>query len=192
MSKQQKLIFTGEMGPTPDHLHAQTAALGVVLTDVQFGEVLETINELYQVKQNIYFEEIAAVVDEVTQLVEQPARLLGLQITLGKSLVPSATVTLKTSEGKQVTTEAAGNSSMDAIFSAIQHAMHMRVFLSDFNYGTVTPGINALGKATVTVEHHGQHVIARAYSTDILEAGAKAFLIALNKIELNRKEQFRS
>ena len=190
--RAQKIIFSGELPPTADRVHAQTAAIGANLSQDQLEEVLEDINNLYNFKQTIYLEEIAAAVDEVTQCVGEQTRLMGLQITLGKSLVPSAVVSLRTSDGKQMTTEASGNSSTDAIFSAIQQAMKIRVFLSDFNYGNITQGACALGRATVTVEHHGQHVTARAYSIDILEASAKAFLIALNKIDKNRKEQFKN
>ncbi len=190
--KPQKLIFTGEMPPSPDRLHVQTAALGAVLSEGQFDELFEAVNELYEIKQNVYAEEIAAFVDEIGQSVDGRTRLMGLQITLGKSLVPTATVTLKMPDGRQEMTEASGSSSTDAIFSAIQQAMRIRVFLSDFNYGTITQGVNALGKAQVTVEHHGQHVTARAYSVDMLDAAAKAFLIALNIIDQSRKEQFRS
>jgi hypothetical protein len=190
--KTQKMIFSGEIPPTEDRLHAQTAAIGANLSQEQFGEVVEDISNLYQLKQTIYLEEIAAAVDEVTQCSGEQTRLMGLQITLGKNLVPSAMVSLRMSDGTQTTTEASGNSSTDAIFSAIQHAMKLRVFLSDFSYGNITQGACALGRATVTVEHHGQHVTARAYSIDMLEAAAKAFLITLNKIYQKRKEQFKN
>lgn len=189
-TKTLKLVFTDEMSPTEERLHAQTTAMGASLSDEQFGQVFVRVCQLYELKQNVYFEEIQAIVDEIRLTPENGYVLTGVQITLGSSLIPSATVGIKNPEGKQILAEASGNSSIDAIFSAIQQALGVRVFLNDFNYGNISHGINSLGKATIELEHHGQEVTARACSTDILEAATKAFLIAVNIILNNRKEQF--
>jgi 2-isopropylmalate synthase len=189
-AKSCRVIFSDEVSPSEERVHALTTALGAALSDEQFGEVLEEINHLYDLKQKVYFEEIAAIVDEIEQSEDLAYRLGSIQITLGKSLVPTATVSLKGPDGKSLIAEATGNSSVEAIYSAIQHAMNMRVFVKDLSYSTLTQGIDSLGKASVEIEHHGRQVTARAYSTDILEAAAKAFLIGVNNIYTNRKSSF--
>jgi 2-isopropylmalate synthase len=46
----------------------------------------------------------------------------------------------------------------------------------------VTPGSDAVGDVSVTVEVAGQRVTARGVSTDVVEASARAFLHAINKV----------
>jgi len=54
--------------------------------------------------------------------------------------------------------------------------------LTDFNVSSVTGGIDALGDVVVQVDCDGVKVSGRGVSTDVVEASARAFLNATNKI----------
>ena len=78
---------------------------------------------------------------------------------------------------------ACGNGPVDSIFKAIDRLLKVEVTLEDYSLQSVTRGKDALGDATVKVRNEdGKLFIGRGLSTDIIEASAKAYLNALNKI----------
>ena len=58
--------------------------------------------------------------------------------------------------------------------------------LVEFYVSAVGGGTDALGDVTVQVEHEGARVTGRGVATDVVEASARAYLQAVNK--LVRKE----
>ncbi|MBZ0166770.1 MAG: 2-isopropylmalate synthase, partial [Candidatus Omnitrophica bacterium] len=54
--------------------------------------------------------------------------------------------------------------------------------LLDYSIHSVTRGKDALGEVRVKVNFNGKTIIAQGASTDILEASAKAYINALNKL----------
>jgi 2-isopropylmalate synthase len=175
-------LFDANNPPMREIMHAQIAAMGKELTSKQFEQVFERINNLYELKSLIFTEEIAAITEEVYT---QPAKgwdLVSLKTTIGSSILPAATVILKTPDGERITSEAAGYSSTDAIFAAIGQATGIRVFLKDFNFSMISGGANSLGQAVMTIEYHNRQVRVTACSIDMLEAAAKAYLIGMNTV----------
>jgi len=56
--------------------------------------------------------------------------------------------------------------------------------LKDYRIRSVTVGEDAQGEAQVEVEHKGKSLTGRAYSTDVIEASALAFLQVINRLSL--------
>jgi 2-isopropylmalate synthase len=54
--------------------------------------------------------------------------------------------------------------------------------LIDFAVNSVTGGVDALGDVVVQVEFEGRKVTGRGVSTDVVEASARAYLNAVNKL----------
>jgi 2-isopropylmalate synthase len=77
---------------------------------------------------------------------------------------------------------ACGDGPIDAIFVAIAQVAGLSVVCRDFNVHSVTLGTDAQGEVMVQIEHNGQLYRGRAVSTDSVEASAKAFLNAINRI----------
>lgn len=79
--------------------------------------------------------------------------------------------------------EAVGDGPVDAIFQAMEQVLDMDVTVLNYTIRSVTRGQDALGEVTVKVSRDGKRpMVGRAASTDILEASAKAFLLALNRV----------
>jgi 2-isopropylmalate synthase len=173
-------VFNGDNPPVQEIVHAQIAAMGKELTQKQFEQAYLRICDLYELKAIIFTEEIAAIAEEIHIQPETGWDLVSLKTTIGPSVLPAATVMLKTPDGKRITSEAAGYSSTDAICSAITEATGIRVFLKNFDFSMISSGTNSLGQADVTIEYHNRQVRAKACSIDMLEATAKAYLIAIN------------
>jgi 2-isopropylmalate synthase len=173
-------IFDGNNPPVREIVHAQIAAIGKELSAKQFEQAYQRINDLYELRGRIFTEEIAAIAEEIHIQPEKGWDLVSLKTTIGSSVLPAVTVVLKTPDGERITSEAAGYSSTDAICSAIGQATGIKVFLKDFSFSTISGGGNSLGQASMTIEYHNRQVRVKACSIDMLEATAKAYLIAIN------------
>jgi 2-isopropylmalate synthase len=78
----------------------------------------------------------------------------------------------------------AGDGPVDAIFLAIEKLTGITTICRDFRVQAVTVGKDAQGEVTVELEHAGQMQRGRGVSTDSLEAAARAFLAAINRLAL--------
>jgi 2-isopropylmalate synthase len=54
--------------------------------------------------------------------------------------------------------------------------------LTDFNVSSVTGGVDALGDVVIQIEADGFRVSGRGVSTDVVEASARAYLNAVNRL----------
>jgi len=70
---------------------------------------------------------------------------------------------------------------VDAIFNAIDRSLGIQTKLLEYIVQAVTPGKQAIGEVSVSVEIDGRKFAGRGASTDILEASAKAYVNALNR-----------
>ena len=104
-----------------------------------------------------------------------------LQTTAGSSAIPTATVTLSR-EGQTFTDAATGDGPVDAIYEAIGRITGIRLGLKDYALRALTSGKDAQGEVTIEVEQDGRKLRARGISTDIVEASARAYLAAVNRV----------
>jgi 2-isopropylmalate synthase len=98
------------------------------------------------------------------------------------SSTPSARVVLAR-DGEKFDATAEGDGMIDAACRAIAQATQVGdVKLLDFNVSSVTGGVDALGDVIVQLEAGGIKTSGRGVSTDVVEASARAYLNAVNKI----------
>lgn len=105
---------------------------------------------------------------------------VGSEIGAGGS-GPRAKVRLSRS-GENFEAEAGGDGMIDASCAAVAKAAGVSATLASFQVAAVTPGTDAVGDVTVQVDVAGQRVNARGVSTDVVEASARAFVHAINKV----------
>jgi 2-isopropylmalate synthase len=94
---------------------------------------------------------------------------------------PTATVTLSR-DGVAVTETATGDGMVDAACNAVASAVGVGARLVSFQVAAVDEGSDAMGDVSVTVEVDGSRAVARGVSVDVVEASARAFLNAVNKV----------
>jgi 2-isopropylmalate synthase len=82
---------------------------------------------------------------------------------------------------------AQGNGSVDAIYHAIDQATGEQLELEDYAIQSVTQGTDALGEVHVVLKQNDVSVQGRGISTDILEASARAYIDAINRMIDKRK-----
>ena len=92
---------------------------------------------------------------------------------------PHATVAVRTPDGTVAEGSFTGDGPVDAIFRAINAATKVDARLREFRVDAVTGGQDALGDTSVVLEIAGQTAAGQGVATDILEAGARAYVRAL-------------
>jgi 2-isopropylmalate synthase len=124
----------------------------------------------------------AIVVEELGSGYVSTYLLDNLEVRGGTGVTPTARVVLSRS-GEKVESSAEGDGMIDAACKAIAQATRMaEVRLVDFNVSSVTGGVDALGDVVVQVEAGGIRTSGRGVSTDVVEASARAYLNAVNKV----------
>ncbi len=105
-----------------------------------------------------------------------------LHITAGTGTVAAAAVRMSNVDGTVVDEAAVGDGPIDAAFSALDRATQSNLTLKNFDVRSVTDGEDAQGEVTVTVSHGDASFRGHGISTDIVEAGALAYLDVINRI----------
>ncbi len=157
-------------------------SLGYTLTDEQLEAAFVKFKSLADKKKEVFDEDLEALVDDQLELSQGLWQLVGLQVTSGSSTIPTATVTLKDSNGETLQDASVGDGPVDAIYSAIARLTGVKVNLTDYRIRAVTKGKEALGEVHVELDHSGKIIKGRGLSTDILEASALAYLAGINRL----------
>lgn len=109
-------------------------------------------------------------------------RLELVQVSCGDHAVPTATVTIRTPNGQELTDAAIGTGPIDAIYKAINRVVNVPNELIEFSVKSVTAGIDAIGEVTIRLSHEDRIYLGYAANTDIITASARAYISALNHL----------
>src|SRR5256885_10217001 len=72
--------------------------------------------------------------------------------------------------------------SVDAALNAIDAVTGMKGRLQDYSLRAATSGKDAIGEVSMKVDFDGTLVWGKGASTDVIEASARAYLSALNRV----------
>ena len=158
-------------------------ALGHELSAEKINELFVQFKALADKKKTVFDRDIEALVDQKPVAGPEHYQLIGHHVVSGTQGPAMASVRISSAGLKTPLSQAAvGDGPVDAIFNAIETAVGFSVNLKDYQLKAVTSGQDALGEATVWVERDNQVFIGRGLSTDVVEASARAFVNAVNKM----------
>lgn len=165
--------------------HAFRDTLAKMGISVQ-GDVLDSsfkrFKELADRKVQITEADLEAIVaEELGTGFVHGFQMVVLDVVGGTGRIPTARVVLERA-GEKVEAERTGDGMIDAACTAIKFATGIHAVLTDFNVSSVTQGVDALGDVVIQCEQEGVKVSGRGVSTDVVEASARAFLNAVNKL----------
>jgi len=160
-------------------------ALGYNLTGEQLNQVFEQFKLLADKKKEVYDADIAILIDQQLHVVTELFSLDRYELSLATGKTPEVKLTLRRGEEQLTTQVSAGDGPIDAIFLAIEQLTGISARCNDFRVHSVTVGKDALGEVVVQLEHRGRLYRGRGVSTDSIEASAKAFLSAINRIAVD-------
>ncbi len=161
--------------------------LGYDLPEDVLNAAFARFKDLADKKKEVSDEDILALMEERLGVTPEIYSLRTLYVTYGNEATPTAKLILNGPPEEPIVAEAEGNGSVDAIYNAIDQATGEEVKLDDYSIKSVTQGKDAQGEVHVILSQGIVAAAGRGLSTDILEASARAYLDALNKLIEKRK-----
>ncbi|NJK38328.1 MAG: 2-isopropylmalate synthase [Oscillatoriales cyanobacterium RM2_1_1] len=161
---------------------ARLKELGFELSEDELNKAFVRFKELADKKKEITDWDLEAIANDEIQQAPELFRVELVQVSCGSQSCPTATVTLRTPTGAELTDAAIGTGPVDAVYRAINRVVNLPNELIEFSVQSVTAGIDAIGEVTIRLRHQGRVFSGHAASTDIIVASAQAYVNALNRL----------
>lgn len=156
--------------------------LGFDLTDHELNKAFLRFKELADKKKEVSDRDLESIANDEVQQVPELFRLEFVQVSCGDRACPTATVSLRTPDGQELTDAATGTGPVDAVYKAINRLVNVPNQLIEFSVQSVTAGIDAIGEVTIRLKYGGRIFSGHAANTDIIVASAQAYVNALNRL----------
>ncbi|MGA2070455.1 MAG: 2-isopropylmalate synthase [Sedimentisphaerales bacterium] len=155
--------------------------LGYKLSKDEIEQAYQKFLQVADKKKEVFDEDLVAIIDDEVHAVEHTFTLEYLRVLIETGNAPTAAVKIKT-KGEVKEAQADGDGPVDAAYNAIREATGFSPKLESYSIRAVTSGKEALGEATVKIKTDGRTFVGRGISTDIIEASAKAYIDAINRM----------
>jgi 2-isopropylmalate synthase len=169
--------------------HSGRHALERRYRDLGYEPDANTIEQLYQAfteladkKRQILDEDLLTLLHEGFHRAPEVYNLTQLRVSCGTETA-TAEVRMAGPGFNQRSASATGNGPIAAAFAAIAEAVGRTIEVIDLSVQSVTPGRDSLGRVLLQVRVDGKSLSGHGASTDIVEAGARALVHALNKAD---------
>jgi 2-isopropylmalate synthase len=163
--------------------------LGFDLSETDLNKAFLRFKEVADKKKEITDWDLEAIINDEINTAPELFRLELVQVSCGDNARPTATVALRTPEGKELMDAAIGTGPVDAVYKAINRVVNIPNQLIEFSVKSVTAGIDAMGEVTIRLRHEGRIYSGHAANTDIIVASARAYLSALNRLYAALQQQ---
>lgn len=156
--------------------------LGFELSENELNKAFVRFKDVADKKKEITDWDIEAIVNDEIRQPPELFRLELVQVSCGDHSCPTATVTVRTPDGEELTDAAIGTGPVDAIYKAINRVAKVPNELIEFSVQSVTGGIDAMGEVTIRLRYENRVYSGYAANTDIVVASARAYIKALNRL----------
>jgi 2-isopropylmalate synthase len=168
-------------------LQQAMAELGIDVSGQTLNLAFKRFKEIADKKKQVTAMDLEALLTDELRSELAGYELEWFDVEASSRRPPHATVGVRGPDGEELVGSFTGDGPVDAIFRAINAATGCDARLREFRVDAVTGGQDALGETSVVLELGGgappaQPVVGsgQAVSTDILEAGARAYVRALS------------
>lgn len=173
-----ELVLTARSGRHA--LRHRLSELGFDISDDQLNKVYERFLSVADRKKQVYDEDLVAIISDELPAAPEIYSLEYMQV-VGGTPTPVAVIGLQKG-GETFREVACGDGPFDAVCNAIDKITEIKVELLDYSLHAATKGKDAMGQALVRVRNNDNTFVGHGASTDIIEASAKAYINAINKI----------
>ncbi len=174
-----RLILTARSGRHA--FRARLTALGYEMPEEEVHRAYSRFLEIADKKKVVEDADLEAIVADQVQVSEEPFELE--YMTVVTTMDGTHTATIRVCKGDQEWTEAGlGVGSVDAVYRTIDKIIPVEHHLIDYLVSGVTGGTDALAEVTVKLGNGHNVFTGRAAALDIVEASARAYLQAINKL----------
>ncbi|MEW4220422.1 2-isopropylmalate synthase [Rossellomorea marisflavi] len=162
----------------------KASELGFELTDEKLNEAFHAFKELADKKKEIVDDDLFSILtNKQTEMMEGVGfSLERMQVQYGMDNIPTATIELKLEDGSVTQLASTGSGSVEAIYNTIERILPGTSKLLDYRINSVGGGRDALAEVYVHLEYEGAKTSGRGTAQDVLEASARAYLNAVNRL----------
>ncbi len=162
--------------------------MGLVLNDAELERAYDRFIVLADKKKQIYDDDLLMIAHQEMVDTHCVYVLDKLHVSTGTDTVPTATVCIRKAD-ETFQDAACGDGPVDAALKTIDRITGIHGKLVDFSLQAITIGKDAMGEVSLRVAFDsGETLSAKSASTDIIEAGARAYLSCVNRLLSLRKE----
>ncbi|MGD1702546.1 2-isopropylmalate synthase [Dapis sp. BLCC M229] len=156
--------------------------LGFELSEEEINKAFLKFKDLADKKKEITDWDLESIINSEVRQPPELFRLELVQVSCGDRSRPTATVSIRTPNGEELTDAAIGTGPVDAVYKAINRVVNVPNDLIEFSVQSVTAGIDAIGEVTIRLRYEGRVYSGHAANTDIIVASAEAYVNALNRL----------
>lgn len=162
--------------------------MGYSLEDKELNLAFKRFKTLSDMKKDVYNEDIEMIIMDEIYKIPEKYKLVYLNVTCGKSMIPTATVKVDI-DGTIYQDVDVGDGPVDATYKIIKRLIKTNSKLLKFSINSITRGMDAQGEVFVKLEENNYTVIGKGADTDIIVASAKAYINALNKLDYMKRRK---
>ncbi len=155
--------------------------MGYHLSRAELDKAYKLFTKLADRKKQIFEEDLLVILQDGIREIPETYSLRLVQALAGNHKPSTATVVLER-DGRVFVQSATGDGPVAAAYEAIDGITGLRGEVIDYTIRSVTGGRDAVGEVFVHVNFDGRTFTGRAASTDIIDASARAYLHAVNKV----------
>ena len=153
-------------------------------SDAELAEAFGRFKELADKKSEIFDEDLQMLVTQADSArAGERVRLEWLEVTSRTGTRPVAKLALKVDDHVREV-QAQGDGPVDAVFAAIEKLVASGSRLLLYSVNNITSGTDAQGEVTVRLSKGARVVNGLGADTDIVIASAKAYINAINRLEV--------
>jgi 2-isopropylmalate synthase len=177
--KDSKLIMGKHSGRHA--LKRKYDELGFVLNPTELEKAYILFKKVADRKKEVFDEDLITIVRDGLRIFPETYKLKYIQASGGNQILATAAVMLER-DGELLRDSAVGDGPIDAALRAIDRITGMPGRLMDYTVHSVTKGKDAVGEVHMKVDFGTISFIGRGASTDVVDASARAYLNAINKM----------
>ncbi|HZG60730.1 MAG TPA: 2-isopropylmalate synthase [Anoxybacillus sp.] len=164
-------------------LRNRVAELGYTLTEEEINKLFVRFKELADKKKDITDDDLVALIfEEKFDQFKDFYQLSSIQVQYGTKQIPTAVVVLTDGKGNEIQEAATGAGSVEALYNTLERCFQTTVKLLDYRIESVSGGRDALAQVFVKVRVNDIETSGRGTAQDVLEASAKAYINAVNRV----------
>ena len=162
-------------------LRKKYVELGFKLSDAELEKAYVLFKKVADKKKEVFDEDLIVTVRDALRITPPVYKLKNIQSTAGNQVIATATVALER-EGEVTKDSAIGDGPVDSALKAIDRITGVEGKLIEYSVHSVTGGRDAVGEVFMKVDFGKASFIGKAASLDIVDASARAYLDAVNKM----------
>lgn len=176
---ESSIVLTARSGRAA--LRHRLELLGYTLNPEELDKTYQEFLHVADVKKEVNDDDLLVLVGKEKREAKRAIKLESLQVVCGKSMIPTATVSLIIN-GETKTESAMGDGPVDAAYTAIKKLFSQKIRLEEFLIQGFTGGSDDFGRVSVQIESENNYFYGFGVDTDIVTASTEAFVDAISKI----------